>query len=264
MTSPTASPTSLAERRAIVTGGASGIGRASALALARCGAEVVVADVDTAAGADVAAETDGIFVELDVADPAAWDAVVDAHGPFDLAVLNAGVDTGEERDPADLPLTALTLDRYRRIMGINVDGVVLGARAVLPHMLERGSGDIVCTASIAGLAPIANDPIYGLTKHAVVGFVRSFAQAAAQRGLDICVTAICPGFTDTKILTPDGKEMVRQMGFGLLDPAEVGEVVVRSVHERPNGGQWVIWSGAEPRLYEWNPVDPPQFGAFVT
>ena len=164
-------------RRALVTGGASGIGAGTARRLAERGDHVMVADVDESGGRAVADSIGGTFVGLDVGDPAAWSAVADEHGPFDVAVLNAGVSTGEGLAEGELPVVGLRDDAYRRIMSINVDGVVFGTRAVLPAMLERGAGDVVVTASLAGLVPIASDPVYGLTKHAVVGFVRSMAMA---------------------------------------------------------------------------------------
>lgn len=246
--------TDLAGRRAIVTGGARGIGRATAVALARQGASVVVTDVDRDAGGAVAAEIGGTYAHLDVADPEAWAAVVATHGPFDLAFLNAGVSTSGLAPMSGQPIMALTDDAYRRIMGINVDGVVFGARAVMPAMVERGSGDIVVTASMAGLHPIALDPIYGLTKHAVVGLVRSMAAGIEQLpdAPDVCVSAICPGFVDTAIVGPELRTIVEQRGLPLMGPDEVADVVLRSLSERVQGAQWIVWPGIEPRVYRWN------------
>lgn len=244
-------------RRAIVTGGASGIGRATAVRLAAAGAEVVVTDIDEPGGAAVAEQIGGTFSMLDVSDPQAWERVIAAAGPFDIAFLNAGISTyqglpvDDERGFGDLPD-----DAYRRIMGINVDGVVFGARAVLPGMTERGGGDIVVTASMAGLGPIPVDPVYGLTKHAVVGFVRSLATGFERQpdGPDICVSAICPGFTDTNIIGDGAKDMIGLLGLEIMSPDHVADVVARSVAERVQGAQWVIWPGVDPHTYEWNPA----------
>ena len=253
----------LAGRRAIVTGGASGIGRATATAFAARGAHVLVTDVDRDGGGEVAALIGGTFAHLDVADAEAWTAVVGEHGPFDIAFLNAGISTHQGIPPVDpagrLPIAALTDDAYRRIMGINVDGVVYGMRAVLPGMAELGRGDIVATASMAGLHPIALDPVYGLTKHAVVGLVRSVAAGMQQLpgAPDVCVSAICPGFTDTGIVGPELRALIELRGLPLMAPEQVADVVLRSVRERVQGAQWVIWPGQEPNVYEWNPgVDP--------
>jgi NAD(P)-dependent dehydrogenase (short-subunit alcohol dehydrogenase family) len=245
----------LSERRAIVTGGASGIGRATAAVLAAGGADVVVTDIDEAGGAGVAEEVGGSFAMLDVADPQAWERVVSMFGPFDIAFLNAGISTNHGLPPTDgNPLVTLTDDAYRRIMSINLDGVVYGMRAVLPGMLARGSGDIVATASMAGLGPIGMDPIYGLTKHGVVGLVRSLARyfEEAPDRPDVCVSAICPGFTDTKIIGEGVRELIHMIGLEIMPTEHVAAVVARALAERVQGGQWVIWPGMEPRVYEWN------------
>ena len=239
-------------RRAIVTGGASGIGAATARHLAGRGFDVVVADIDEGGGSAVASKVGGTFALLDVADAAAWSNVVERHGPFAVAVLNAGVSTGLVVPAGELPVVHLSDDAYRRIMSINVDGVVFGTRAVLPAMLEDGAGHIVVTASLAGLVPIGGDPVYGLTKHAVVGFVRSMAVALEGRG--VAISAICPGFVDTNILSPEARQRIATLGVGVLDPAEVADVVGRALDEGVSGAQWVIWAGQPPHQYEWAPA----------
>ncbi|MEO6651368.1 MAG: SDR family NAD(P)-dependent oxidoreductase [Ilumatobacteraceae bacterium] len=247
---------SLHERRAIVTGGASGIGRATATALSELGADVVVTDIDEAGGAAVAEQVGGSFATLDVGDPAAWARVVEAAGPFDIAFLNAGISTRQGLPPSDgLPISDLTDEAYRRIMSINVDGVVFGTRAVMPGMIERGSGDIIATASMAGLTPIGMDPVYGLTKHAVVGFVRSMAESITSHpdAPDVCVSAICPGFTDTNIISADARAMLDAFGIEVMTVEHVAAVVTRSLAERVPGAEWLIWPGVEPAVYEWNP-----------
>ena len=245
-------------RRAIVSGGASGIGRATCVAFAGLGAHVVVADIDEVNGRAVADEIGGTFVRLDVGDRGAWLAVVADHGPFDIAFLNAGIAViNEHTDDGTLPLTWLTEEAYRRIVRINVDGVVFGAQAVLPGMIERGSGDIVATASVAGIKPIALDPAYGLTKHAVVGFVRSVAEGMNRPGApDICVSAICPGYTETGIIGDRIRDRITERGLALMTPEHVAGVVVRALTERVQGAQWVVWPGVEPNVYDWNPGIP--------
>lgn len=247
---------SLADRRAIVTGGASGIGRATAIRLAELGADVVVTDIDEAGGAHVAEQVGGSFAMLDVGDPTAWARVVATAGPFDIAFLNAGISTQQGLPPAEgIPITSLTDDAYRRIMSINVDGVVFGTRAVMPGMIERGSGDIVATASVAGLVPVGMDPIYGLTKHAVVGFVRSVAAALdGEDAPDICISAICPGFTDTNIIGSEARDHIGALGLEIMSAEHVADVVRRSIEDRVQGAQWVVWPGVEPGTYDWNPA----------
>jgi NAD(P)-dependent dehydrogenase (short-subunit alcohol dehydrogenase family) len=258
---------SLASRKAIITGGASGIGRSTAITLAELGADVVVTDIDEAGGAAVAEQAGGSFAMLDVSDPEAWDRVIATAGPFDIAFLNAGISTMQGMPPLmSHPLVGLPLDAYRRIMSVNLDGVVYGARAVLPGMIERGTGDIIATASMAGLAPIALDPIYGLTKHGVVGFVRSLAAsfAADPAGPDICVSAICPGFTDTNIIGDGAREHIGSLGLDIMSPEHVAGVVATSLEQRVHGAQWVIWPGVEPRTYEWHPAVTPEELGFPT
>jgi NAD(P)-dependent dehydrogenase (short-subunit alcohol dehydrogenase family) len=245
-------------RRALVTGGASGIGRAAVRRFAGAGADVVIGDIDAAAGRALASELRAGFEELDVGDPEAWERVVARAGPFDIGFLNAGIATGHDRPEGALPVVGLDDRAYRRIMSVNVDGVVHGARALLPHMLEAGRGDLVVTASLAGLVPISPDPIYGLTKHAVVGFVRSMAAAldlhATPTG--VCISAVCPGFTDTAIIDETSKQRITELGLEIMAPDHIADVVMKALRERVNGAQWVVWPGAPVTPYEWAPAIP--------
>lgn len=230
---------------ALVTGGASGIGAAVAARLAEDGHRVVVADLSPVDGFD--------SVVMDVGDPAAWDALVAEHGPFDLAFLNAGVATSSPETitgEVSVPLAGLTDAAYRRVMTANVDGVVFGIRAVLPAMVERGAGDIVCTASLAGLVPMPLDPIYGLTKHAVVGLVR--AVGAATVGTGVHVSAFCPGFVETP-LVGEAAGRLRDMGVPVLDVSVAADAVMAAFEHRSSGAQWVLWGDSPPREYVWNP-----------
>jgi NAD(P)-dependent dehydrogenase (short-subunit alcohol dehydrogenase family) len=229
---------------AIVTGGASGIGAASARALARRGAHVVVIDVDDVRGAAVAAEIGGTFLALDVASAADWARAVSRieaeTGAITIAHLNAGVMTHPpSTDPVTTSdLAGVTESAYRRILGVNVDGVVLGLRALLPAMSGRRFGRIVATASIGGLTPVPFDPLYSMTKHAIVGLVRSVAPGLAGRG--ITLAALCPG----GVRTPLMPHFVRDLDLPLLAPEEVASAVVMLVEEAPEGDVFVIQPGA--------------------
>ena len=184
-------------RRAIVTGGASGIGAATVRRLRQAGDDVLSLDVDPA-GAEVAGGCGARFRATDVSDPGAWAEVAALAerelGGLDLLFLNAGV-------PALEPdvLTA-DLDRLTRAYQVNVGGVLHGMRACAPLLERDGGGDLLITASLAGLMPYWSDPLYALTKHAVVGLARSVARPLAKRG--IRVNVLCPGVIDTPI-TPD-------------------------------------------------------------
>jgi NAD(P)-dependent dehydrogenase (short-subunit alcohol dehydrogenase family) len=171
---------------AVVTGGGSGIGLATATRLAEAGASVALVDLDGAAAQRVADDLDGMALQADVGRSSAWSGIVDVvtarFGGIDLAHLNAGVMTGE----ADI--TEVTDDSYRRAVGVNIDGVFFGVRALVPAMTARCGGAIVATASLAGLIGFSPDPVYCMTKHAVVGLVRSLSPQLAEHHITInCV-----------------------------------------------------------------------------
>jgi NAD(P)-dependent dehydrogenase (short-subunit alcohol dehydrogenase family) len=214
---------------ALVTGGATGIGRALVERLERDGAQVRVLDLQ-----------DG----FDVSDARAWESVE----AVDLACLNAGVVTGarDVREVQD--------EQYRRILGTNVDGVVFGVRR-LARVQKPGSA-IVVTASLAGLTPIESDPIYAGTKHFIVGFVRSIAPQLEAQGIRI--KAVCPGVVDTPILGADGRARLRASGFPLLSPEDVADVVVAAAESGGTGEAWVCQPGRDPEPYRFSGVPGPR------
>jgi len=244
---------------ALVTGGASGIGRATCQRLAAEGARVVVADLDEAGGKTVASGIGGDFVRLDVGDPVSWrdavEGIVTRHGGLHLAYLNAGVTTFRA-DPRDLvaafDITAVSDDQYRRIMGANVDGVILGTRACVPAIAASGGGSIVATASAAGVIAFPPDPIYTATKHAVVGFVRSMAPILEAQ--NISCHAIMPGIVDTGILAPGFADEARARGAQVMAADEIAAAVVQAVKAPQTGGLWLCLPNRAPSLYEFNPI----------
>jgi NAD(P)-dependent dehydrogenase (short-subunit alcohol dehydrogenase family) len=211
-------------REAIVTGGASGIGAAVVRALEAEGTEVRVLDIATG---------------FDVSDQARWEGVEGAE----FAFLNAGI--GGAGDD---------LDGYRRMLAVNVDGVVFGVRRMAETM-EAG-GSIVATASLAGLVPMPLDPIYTLTKHAVVGYVRAVAPALEERGIRI--NALCPGFVDTPIVTPQAREWVASQDIPLMQPEQVAEAVLIAARSQETGQVWVVQPGRDPLRYEFRGVPGPR------
>lgn len=214
---------------ALVTGSAGGIGSAIVRKLEREGFQVKGLDL-----------VDG----FDVADPDCWEHV----GSVDLACLNAGVLTGSN------DIAHLTDGEYRRAVGVNVDGVVYGVRR-LDRVMPRGS-TIVVTASLAGLVGIPDDPIYGLTKHAVVGFVRSVAPQLEARGIRI--QAVCPGWADTGLLTSGFREELGSRGFRLLRPEDVADGVWAAYKSDGTGEAWIVQPGRDPLLYEFKGVPGPR------
>jgi NAD(P)-dependent dehydrogenase (short-subunit alcohol dehydrogenase family) len=214
---------------ALVTGSAGGIGSAIVTKLRKEGFDVK--ELDLVNG-------------FDVSDPEAWEHV----GSVDLACLNAGVVTGSD-DVANL-----TDDEYRRALGVNVDGVVYGVRR-LDRVMPKGS-TIIVTASLAGLTAIPDDPIYGLTKHAVVGFVRSVAPQLAHRGIRI--QAVCPGWADTALTTNGFRQELVERGFRLLQPSEVAEGVWAAYQSEGTGEAWIVQPGREPLQYEFKGVPGPR------
>jgi NAD(P)-dependent dehydrogenase (short-subunit alcohol dehydrogenase family) len=239
---------------ALVTGAASGIGRATAERLAAEGATVGVVDVTDDAGREVAEAVGGVFHRADVGDPdeieAAFATCARELGGVDIAFLNAGIAIGH----ADIE--TLPDDLYRQIMRVNVDGVVYGARAAVPAMERRGGGAIVATSSLAGLIPFPPDPVYDLTKHAVVGFIRSIAPALSAKG--ITANTVNPGMTDTSIMGEDARRMLRQANFPLMPPSQIADAVLRIVTSGRTGECWVCQPGREPEPYRFHDVPGPR------
>jgi NAD(P)-dependent dehydrogenase (short-subunit alcohol dehydrogenase family) len=213
---------------ALVTGGRSGIGAAIVERLEREGAQVRVLDL-----------VDG----FDVSDPRAWNDVE----AVELACLNAGVVSGERL------VARVSDEQYRRILGANVDGVVFGVRR-LARVLHEGA--IVVTASLGGLIGMDNDPLYSLTKHAVVGFVRSVAPQLAERGIRI--NMVNPGIVDTPLLGDEGRAALEAAGFPLLQPGEVAEAVLLAARDDEVGQAWVVQPGRAPLKFRFPGVPGPR------
>ena len=243
----------LSGQNALVTGAASGIGAAVARRFAALGAHVIVSDINDPDGIVVADEVGGEYHHLDVSDPDEWEALTTRLPAIDIAFLNAGVTTRLADDPESVRALGEVTDlAYRRIMGANVDGVVYGTRAVLPKMVERGRGHIVITASLAGLAAIPFDPIYALTKHAVVGFTKSLGAMFGGNG--VCSSAICPGFTDTHLVTDELRERLHLGGVPVMSPLRVADAVITAIRANEPGSLWVVWGDLPISRYVPNPI----------
>ena len=188
----------LADRVAVVTGGASGIGLATARRLAAEGAKVVIADRDTTAGPAAAREVEGLFVATDVTDEgqveALFAATVEAYGAVDIAFNNAGISP-----PDDDSILTTGLDAWRRVQDVNLTSVFLCCKYALPPMQRQGRGSIVNTASFVAVMGAATSQIsYTASKGGVLAMSRELAVEFARQG--IRVNALCPGPVNTSLL----------------------------------------------------------------
>jgi NAD(P)-dependent dehydrogenase (short-subunit alcohol dehydrogenase family) len=237
---------------AVVTGAASGVGAASARRLARRGASVVVVDVDDAGGTQVADEIGGRFVHLDVGDPRAWDDLADElrrTGDLAFAHLNAGILTAND----EVPLLDTPVERSLALLRVNLDGVILGVRALAPVMIERGGGAIAATASQAGLIPYGGDPVYSATKHGVVGFVRSAAPQLRRAGVRL--TAVCPSGIDTPMVAGTRKARMDEAGAGFLSPDDVAAAVEALLVDGDGGTVQHVQAGKAPQTVHVQRLD---------
>jgi 2-hydroxycyclohexanecarboxyl-CoA dehydrogenase len=192
------------DARALVTGGASGIGHATARAFSDHGARVAVCDINIDGASAVAAEIGGIAVEMDVTDTSSVRAgvarVVEELGGIDTLVNSAGWDRV-------MPFVQTDEQLWDRVIGINYRGVIAVTHAVLPHMIEAGAGAIVSIASEAGRSGSSGEAVYSGAKAAIIAFTRAVAREVARYG--VRANVVLPGLTDTPLLRAmieDGNE----------------------------------------------------------
>jgi NAD(P)-dependent dehydrogenase (short-subunit alcohol dehydrogenase family) len=197
-------------RRALVTGGASGIGAAIARRLAAEAANVVIGDVNAEGALRVAGEIGAQAATLDVTDPVAVACAVSDHGPFEILINNAGTD-----DFAFF--TDMTPERWRRLLAVNLEGVFACTHAVLPAMQEAGYGRIVNIASEAGRVGSKGSAVYSAAKGGVIAFTKTIARENGRFG--ITVNAIAPGPIDTPLLNA-----ARELG-------DIGERIIETMRQ---------------------------------
>ena len=215
----------LQDRVAVVTGGASGIGAASARAFAREGARLAVLDRNGEGARAVAAEVGGIAVECDVGDERSIDAALEQVeiqlGPVEVCFSNAGIGGGGDILTGDV-------EAWSRQWAVNVMGQVYAVRKVLPGMLGRGDGYLIHTASMAGILMSQGDAAYTATKHAVVGLAEWLSVTFHDRG--VRTSLLAPLGVRTPMLGPDVDRAARQLG-DVAEPEDVAQQVVDAVRD---------------------------------
>jgi NAD(P)-dependent dehydrogenase (short-subunit alcohol dehydrogenase family) len=221
---------------ALVTGGSSGIGRATAVAFAREGAKVVIGDILVESGQETVrlveqTGAEAIFTKADVSSAADVEALVneavEKYGHLDFAFNNAGI-RGMEATT-----TECTEENWNQTIDINLEGVWLCMKYEIPQMLKHGGGAIVNTSSVIGLVGMRNGPAYAASKHGVVGLTKAAALEYAEMGIRI--NAVCPGFIRTAMTEPAiiataqgrAKRPLPKMPIGRIGtPEEVAEAVL--------------------------------------
>lgn len=214
----------LSDRVAAITGAASGIGLECAKTLLAAGARVALVDRDGAKLHDICVELGerALPVVIDLTDPASvatmLPQILSHTGQLDIFHANAGSYVGgpiAEGDP----------DQWDRVLNLNINAAFRSVRAVLPHMIERKTGDIILTSSIAGLVPVVWEPIYTASKHAIQAFVHTVRRQMAPHG--IRVGAIAPGPVVTALISdwPKDKLDAALAAGDLMDPSEVAAAV---------------------------------------
>jgi NAD(P)-dependent dehydrogenase (short-subunit alcohol dehydrogenase family) len=244
-------------RVALVTGGGSGIGRATAIALAEAGAAVVIADIDDIGAQETArliAEAGGraAVVHTDVTQPEDLQRMVsfteETFGRLDIFHNNAGINTGGPRFPE------AARDKWEKTVAVNLIAVIGAIQAVVPAMRRSGGGAIVNSASLAGLVAYDAEPIYAATKHGVVGLTRALAFLKDEAG--IRVNCVCPSFVDTPLprrrlesMPPAERERWEAVlaRMPMLAPADVAEAVLALVRDESLAGEAMAVMYGQPR-----------------
>lgn len=242
---------------AIVTGGASGIGRELVVQLTTAGASVLAVDMNADGLADVAEQTGCAVVASDIttidANEDIVDAAVSAFGRVDLAFVNAGVlcrPFEVQREP--YRVGDLDMARFMTARAVNLDAVVFGTVAAAKAMVDSGGGAIIATASVAALGGHAPGPMYSATKAGVVAWCQAMKDALAADG--ITIDAICPAGVATPLVNrtaADAEENAR-----LLAPATVAEVMIATALDDGSGRAVSVVAGRDPvaQVHPFAPV----------
>jgi NAD(P)-dependent dehydrogenase (short-subunit alcohol dehydrogenase family) len=249
-------------KTAIVTGGGSGIGRATALLLAREGAAIVVADYNDQGAKETVAQIEAAggkaaAVRVDVAKTADLDTMFafadKTYGGFDILYNNAGVTTGNPRWPD------CSEEQWRRTIEIDLNAVIEGTRKAIPLLRKRGGGVIISTASLAGLFGFQADPVYAAAKHGVVGLTRALVGLKDE---NIRVNCVCPAVVNTPLVTSGVRSLTgaerdaaeqRLRSMPMLPPEEIAGAVWDLIRDDTAAGVVMGISLGDTRRV----VDPP-------
>ncbi len=244
-------------RVALVTGGGSGIGRATAIALAEAGAAIVIADIDDAGAQETVRliEEAGGRAESVHTDVTQWQDLErmvaftqETFGRLDIFHNNAGINTGWPRFPE------VAREKWLKTVAINLTAVIGAIQAVVPAMSRSGGGAIVNSASLAGLVAYDMEPIYAATKHGVVGLTRSLAFLKDEAG--IRVNCVCPSFVDTQLPRKRLESMPAEererweavlSRMPMLAPSDVAEAVLEFVRDKSLAGEVMTVMYGQPR-----------------
>ena len=243
-------------KAAVITGGGSGIGRATAQRLASEGAAIIIADIDEAAAIETvklieAAGGRAASIKADVTNEndaqRMLDAATEKFGRLDILYNNAGIAVGTPAFPR------AELKRWRRVLDIDLQAVVLGTYLAAPIMERQGGGVIINTASMAGLYPYKEDPVYGAAKAGVVNFTYSLAPWASR--LNIRVNCVCPGVVDTPLVRK-AVEVAERAGqrnvlpSKIIQPSEIADAVITLIRDDSLAGRALEVRPTGPRLVE--------------
>lgn len=225
-------------KHVVITGAGSGVGAATTRLALREGARALALDINDQGLAHLTGATTR---HHDVSQEQHWASLassLDNHS-IDHLHLNAGIQSAPPEAPlAEYSFSKLDLENYRRMMGVNVDGVVLGLHYLLPKI--KSGGSIAVTCSLAGIVPYEIDPLYSMTKHAVTGLVRSLKQELAEQ--QIRINALCPGGIDTALI-PHAQ---RSEMADFMTPDSIAEEIIHLFLTNESGATWAKVSAVKP------------------
>jgi 3-oxoacyl-[acyl-carrier protein] reductase len=201
----------LKDKVTIITGGANGIGRETAITFAREGAKLIIADFDTVSGEELVTQLkeQGVQAHFEQVDVSKQESVlqmvagaINAFGKIDILINNAGI-------TRDAMLKKLTAEQWQQVIDVNLSGVFYCTQAVLPHMLEQESGKIINTSSIVGLNGNLGQTNYAAAKAGLIGMTKTWAKELGRKGIN--VNAVAPGFIETSMVATVPEKVLNQL-----------------------------------------------------